>query len=144
DLEQALGRLALAQSNLMTEAGNLNDVSQRFRRLVGEAPAQSLMAAPDVVDYLPANPQNFAESLRMNPGILAKQALVQAAEHGASSAEGRHMPPADLRAATGKDKGQPGVPYRDAQSSNVQLVLSYNLFRGGSDQARVRQTMAQS
>lgn len=144
DLEQALGRLALAQSNLMTEAGNLNDVSQRYRRLVGEAPAPNLIAAPDVSDHLPANPQNFSDSMRMNPGVLAKQALVQAAEHGVSSAKGRHMPTLELRAATGKDKGQPGVPYRDAQSSNVQLVLSYNLFRGGSDQARVRQTMAQS
>lgn len=143
DLEQALGRLALAQSNLMTEAGNLNDVSQRYRRIVGEAPAQNLLDVPDIAVHLPDNPSDFSASMRLNPGVLSKQALVQAAEHGVSSAKGRHLPTLEFRAATGKDKGQPGLPYRDAQSSSAQLVLSYNLFRGGSDQARVRQTMAQ-
>lgn len=144
DLEQAYGRLALAQTNLMTESGNLNDVTQRYRRIVGEAPAETLLPAPDMTSYLPADPQDFSDAMRMNPTILSKQALVQASEHGVSSAKGRHMPTLEFRAATGKDKGQPGLPYRNAQSSNVQLVLSYNLFRGGSDQARVRQTMAQS
>lgn len=143
DLEQAYGRLALAQTNLMTESGNLNDVTQRFRRIVGEAPPEILMPAPDVSSWLPANPTDFSEPMRMNPAILSKQALTQAAEHGVQSAKGRHMPTLEFRAATGKDKNQPGTPYRDAQASNVQLVLSYNLFRGGSDQARVRQTMAQ-
>lgn len=144
DLEQANGRLALAQTNLMTESNNLNDVSQRYRRIVGEFPAPTLVDAGDVSAYLPKNPENFLPSLRTSPTILAKQALVQAAEAGVSSAKGRHMPTLEFRAATGKDRDQPGTPYRDAQSSNVQLMLSYNLFRGGADQARVRQTAAQS
>lgn len=144
DLEQANGRLALAQSNLMTETNNLNDVSQRYRRIVGEFPSETLLDAPDVSEHLPNNPTDFQSSLRTSPGILSKQALVQAAEAGVSSAKGRHMPTLELRAATGKDRAQPGTPFRDAQSSNVQLMLSYNLFRGGADQARVRQTTAQT
>ncbi len=144
DLEQANGRLALAQSNLMTETNNLNDVSQRYRRIVGEFPAATLLDAPDVSGSLPKNPKDFMGSLRSNPAILSKQALVQAAQAGVSSAKGYHAPTLELQAATGKDRAQPGTPYRDAQSSNVQLVLSYNLFRGGSDQARVRQTTAQA
>lgn len=144
DLEQARGRLALAQTNLMTESGNLNDVTQRFRRVVGEAPAPTLIEAPDVSSYIQSGQQDFSQAMRNSPTILSKQALVQASEAGVSSAEGRHMPTLEFRASTGKDKGQPGLPYRDAQSSNVQLVLSYNLYRGGADQARVRQTMAQS
>ncbi|SHI45426.1 TolC family outer membrane protein [Pollutimonas bauzanensis] len=144
DLEQANGRLALAQSNLMTESNNLNDVNQRYRRVVGEYPPATLLDAPDVSGFLPKDPKDFMGSLRGNPSILAKQALVQAAQAGVSSAKGRHAPTLELQAATGKDRAQPGTPYRDAQSSNVQLVLSYNLFRGGADQARVRQTTAQS
>ncbi len=144
DLEQANGRLALAQSNLMTETNNLNDVSQRFRRVVGEYPPATLLDAPDVSGSLPTNPKDFTSSLRGNPAILSKQALVQAAQAGVSSAKGHHAPKLELQAATGKDRAQPGTPYRDAQSSNVQLNLSYNLFRGGSDQARVRQTTAQA
>lgn len=144
DLEQANGRLALAQSNLMTESNNLNDVTQRYRRIVGEYPAATLLDAPDVSGALPKDPKDFIGSLRGNPAILSKQALVQAAQAGVSSAKGKHAPTLELQAATGKDRAQPGTPYRDAQSSNVQLVLSYNLYRGGADQARVRQTTAQA
>lgn len=144
DLEQANGRLALAQANLMTETNNLNDVSQRYRRIVGEAPPATLLDVPDPASYLPANPEDFVPSLRSSPAILSKQALVQAAEAGVSSAKGAFAPTLEFRAQTGKDKDQPGTPYRDAQNSSVQLMLSYNLFRGGSDAARVRQTKAQS
>ena len=38
DLEQAGGRLALAESNLLTEISNLHDVSARYQRVVGELP----------------------------------------------------------------------------------------------------------
>lgn len=46
DLEQAFGRLALAQSNWLTEGSNLHDVSQRYQRVVGEAPADVLENPP--------------------------------------------------------------------------------------------------
>lgn len=42
DLEQAGGRLALAESNLVTEAANLHDVSARFERIVGQQPPDPL------------------------------------------------------------------------------------------------------
>ena len=54
DLEQAFGRLALAQSNWLTESSNLHDVSQRYQRVVGEAPLDSLQAPPTFTDKLPA------------------------------------------------------------------------------------------
>ena len=145
DLEQAYGRQALAQSNVMTEAGNLNDVLQRYRRIVGESAAPVLLDPPSLSAELPQDPEDFTDSLRGNPAILAKQALVQAANAGKDVARGRFSPTLELRAATGKDRNEPpSVNYRDAQASNIQLVLSYNLFRGGADSARVRQTAAQA
>lgn len=48
DLEQASGRLALAEANLLTETTNLHDVSARFQRLVGELPPDTLQE----VDFL--------------------------------------------------------------------------------------------
>lgn len=143
DLSQSTGRLALAQANLMTESANLNDVSQRYQRLVGDLPPAILLDAPDVDEWLPKQPVDFVDELRSNPELLAKQALVQAGAATVDAAKGSHSPKLELRASTGKDHSQPGLPYRDAHSSNVQLVLSYNLYRGGADQARVRQTMAQ-
>lgn len=143
DLEQALGRLALAQTNLMTESNNLNDVAQRYRRVVGEAPSATLAPVPEVSGQLPATPSDFKPSIRVNPSLLSKQALVQAAEYGKSAANGAHSPKLELRASTGTDRDQYAASTHDIQSSRVQLVLSYNLYRGGADQARVRQTAAQ-
>src|SRR5699024_6728581 len=144
DLEQAHGRLSLAQTNLMTESGNLNDVTQRFQRIVGLTPPDTLLGSPEVSDRISTDDARVEQAIRNNPSLLSKQALVQAADAGVASAKGRHLPTLELRAATGKDKGEPGLPYRNARSSNVQLMLSYDLFRGGADQARVRQTKAQS
>ncbi|MEJ6666236.1 MAG: TolC family protein [Alcaligenes aquatilis] len=128
----------------MTEAGNLNDVLQRYRRIVGVAAPEVLQPAPSMSESLPTKTSDFLPSLRNSPSILAKQALYQAAEFGKHVAQGRMSPKLEFRAATGKDKNDPpGSSYRDAQNSNVQLVLSYNLFRGGADMARIRQTTAQ-
>lgn len=141
DLEQANGRVALAQTNLMTESGNLNDVIQRYRRVVGELPPETLLGAPEVGDKVSAELDKVHSVIKGNPSVLSKQALVQAADAGVSSAKGNHAPTLEFRASTGRDKSQPN--YRDAHASRAELVLSYNLFRGGSDQARVRQTKAQ-
>lgn len=143
DFEQSRGRLALAQSNLMTESANLNDVSQRYQRLVGELPPPVLLDAPNLAHWLPVKPESFHKELRSNPELLAKQALFQSEGAAFAAAKGLHMPTLELRASTGKDHSQPGLPYRDAHSSNVRLVMSYALSRGGADQARIRQTKAQ-
>lgn len=145
DLEQASGRLALAQSNLMTESNNLNDVTQRYRRIVGEYPPAEMDVAPSASEKLPqATATSFADYLKQNPSLLSKQALVQAAEAGQKSAKGHHAPLLELRAGIGRDRSQPTGDYYDQQSSYVQLLMTYNLYRGGADEARVRQTAAQT
>jgi outer membrane protein, adhesin transport system len=146
DMEQASGRLSLAQTNLMTESNNLNDVTQRYRRIVGDYPAATMQDAPDVSAKLPVpgTVKDFSDSLRINPTILSKQALVQASQAGVDVAKAAHAPILDLRASTGRDREQPGDAYKDVQASRVQLMLTYPLYRGGADEARIRQTAAQT
>jgi len=143
DMEQAGGRLSLAQTNLMTESANLNDVTSRFRRVTGMSAPTSLAATPKVEEKLPNKPSNFDDSLRSNPSILSKQALLQAAEAGNQSSKGAFSPKFEFVASSGTDTSQPGSDYRNVRSSNVQVVMSYNLYRGGGDSARVRQTAEQ-
>jgi len=144
DLEQAGGRLSLAQTNLMTESANLNDVSQRFRRVTGMSVPAVMAPMPKVGDKLPVAPTSFDDSLRSNPSILSKQALLQAADAGAQSAKAAFSPKFEFVANSGTDTSQPGVEYKNVRTSNVQVVMSYNLYRGGSDSARVRQVAAQN
>lgn len=143
DMEQAGGRLSLAQTNLMTESANLNDVTSRFRRVTGMSVPTSLAATPKVDEKLPSKPSNFDDSLRSNPSVLSKQALLQAAEAGQQSAKGAFSPKFEFVASSGTDTSQPGSDYRNVRSSNVQVLMTYNLYRGGGDSARVRQTSEQ-
>jgi outer membrane protein, adhesin transport system len=46
DTDQATGRLALAESNLLTEISNLHDVSARYQRIVGQIPPATLPPLP--------------------------------------------------------------------------------------------------
>jgi len=142
DLEQAVGRVALAQSNWMTETSNLLDVQQRFRRLTGQMPARTLQPVQPVLDHLPEDPRDFIPSLRANPELLSKQALIQATRAGVDAARGNFSPTLELRASTGRDHAQFEQSSR-THSTSVQVVASYNLYRGGADSARLRQTTAQ-
>ena len=146
DLEQAAGRLSLAQTNVLTESNNLNAVMQRYRRVAGSPPAPTLSPVPDLSSKLPAPGalQSFDESVRRNPMVLSKQALAQAAEAGVQVAKAAHQPRLDLVVSTGRDRTQPYAPFRDVQSTSVQLLLTYDLYRGGADESRVRQTSAQT
>ncbi|ALM86884.1 TolC family outer membrane protein [Bordetella sp. N] len=144
DYEQAGGRLALAQTNLMTESANLNDVTSRFRRVTGLDVPATLAAAPRLDDRLPKNPANFNDSLRSNPQILSKQALVQSSNAGVQSAKGNFSPKFEFVASTGTDTSQPGPDYKNTRSTQAQVLMTYNLYRGGGDSARLRQVSAQS
>jgi len=139
DFEQAAGRLALAESNLLTEASNLHDVSARYQRIVGELPADSLSPLGMLDGGIPAE---VADALRMaytgNPAFQAAIENVRAAKQEARGTKAAFHPRVDLRARRSVDYNTDGVqgPHGD---SVVELVFNYNLFNGGTDKARVRQ-----
>ncbi len=142
DLEQASGRLALAESNLLTEVTNLYDVSARYLRLVGEEPPAALSALGKELGDIGKLPATAAEALRQaltsSPVINAAIENVRAGQAGVQAQRASNQPRLDLRASQSVDHNLEGVDGR-SRDGVVQLVLSYNLFRGGSDQARIRQ-----
>lgn len=140
DLEQATGRVALAESNLLTEVSNLHDVSTRYLRLVGELPPE---VAPEfgaaLVDGLPPSAaEALKEAFNTNPALNAAVENVRAGQALVETRRAANHPRLDLRARHGIDHNLDGISGR-SQDSVVELVLSYNLFRGGHDQARIRQ-----
>jgi outer membrane protein, adhesin transport system len=81
DLEQASGRLALSDANLVTEGANLYDVSSRFQRLVGILPGKELSA--NVVlerDLPPTAVSALRAAISRHPGLRAAIENVRAAE----------------------------------------------------------------
>ena len=140
DLEQISGRLALAESNLMTEASNLHDVTARFQRIVGELPAAQLAPAPELDDRLPPN---VAAALDMafqgNPEFHTAIENIEASRAEREGTKAAFHPRLDLRGRAGtyrNDSGYEGLGDRERQS--IELVASMNLYRGGSDLASFR------
>lgn len=141
DLEQAAGRMALAESNWLTEASNLHDVSTRYQRLVGEAPAETLQNIPNLTKLLPSRDNYVANTVRSNPDFLGTVSTLRTYRADVKLRESPNYPTLEFRASQSEEKNRLGVngDYRD---SALQLVLNYNLYRGGSDSARTRQYAA--
>lgn len=136
DLEQAKARLALAESNLLTEATNLHDVSRRYIRLLGENPAEELKPVTLDDSMIPrAHVSALSEAYDNSPILLAASYnyLASTAEH--AEKKSGYLPKLDFRARRDTYDDDTNGLAGQFDETVVELVFSYNLFRGGSDRA---------
>lgn len=139
DLEQAAARLALAESNLTTESANLHDVTARFLRVVGELPAAMLHTPSSFDTALPSTPQEAINTAtRQSAAISASIETMRAARESISSRRAAYQPHLEARIRSGAGRNFDAVPEQKSDTS-AQLALNWNLYNGGTDQARVRQ-----
>ncbi|MCC2655568.1 MAG: Type secretion outer membrane protein TolC [Panacagrimonas sp.] len=139
DGEQASGRLALAESNLVIEQSNLHDVSARYQRIVGEWPAPELQPAT-MSSATP--PESIVQALGVaytdNPALAAATESIRAAKDQYSNRKSLYQPRVDLRL-----RGEYGddIDRIEDETSDLraEVLLNYNLFNGGRDQALVAQ-----
>ncbi len=139
DLEQAAGRLALAESNLLTETANLHDVSARYQRIIGEMPPSG-MSVPERLDKdMPREAASALSRAQMRtPALLAAVENVRASLADVEVRRAAYHPRLDFRLRQGRDRNLDGV-IGAHESRAAELVLNFNLFNGGSDAARVSQ-----
>lgn len=140
DLEQAGGRLALAESNLVTEAANLHDVSARFERVVGQLPPDPLQDPASFSGQLPTAEELTQGAFRQAPEMNAALENIRAARAELKSKKGAYWPTLALQASVAHDRNSDNLAFTDRETrGRLELLLNYNLFNGGSDRARVRQ-----
>ncbi|GAB4398104.1 MAG: hypothetical protein OHK0048_08660 [Rhodoferax sp.] len=138
DAAQAAGRLALAESNLLTETANLHDVSARYLRIVGELPPERM---PDIPEQLklktvpPTLRQALETAYLNNPAMNAAIENVDALVALVGSRQSYLKPRVDLQLKAGRDRNLNGVDGSYGNRS-AQIVMSYNLYNGGADKAR--------
>ncbi len=139
DLEQAAGRLALSDANLVTEGANLYDVSTRFQRVVGILPDKDLKA--EVIlerDLPPTAVSALRAAISRHPGLRAAIENVRSAEAAAKGQQANYSPRFDLRLSSQYDNhlnGRSG----SRRDNLAQVVMSWNLYNGGSDRSKIRQ-----
>lgn len=139
DLEQAASRLALAEVNLTTETANLHDVTARFQRIVNSQPPQVAFSPAMISRALPASQQSALEKLfKNNPALLAAQENIEAADYDIAVRRAAYSPRLDFRARTDNAENYLGV-IGDRTNNVAEVVMTFNIFNGGSDRARERQ-----
>ena len=139
DLDQISARVALAQSNYLTELSNLHDVTSRYQRLVGELPEENLQAVLLADDGIPVTVKEaLRDAYQHNPGFLATMSDINASKHAVKVQESKFYPKLDLKAHREWSWDADGIDGQQNESV-VEVVLSYNILNGGSDAASVRQ-----
>jgi adhesin transport system outer membrane protein len=141
DLEQAAGRLALAEANLLTEMTNLHDVTARIQRLYGELPPSTL-EDPDLEKsgVEPSSADALKVAYVKNPDILSTIEDIQAAKDEVKTREARYYPRLDLQARKNLGTSNDGRNSTSA-ADLLELTMNFNLFNGFSDKALVSQTI---
>lgn len=140
DLDQISARLALANSNLVVAENNLLDARTNFYRVVGFLPDTNAMAMPDQSLPLPISMEAaVGQALERHPTLLSAVADVNAAQAQYEAADSSYWPQIQLEADKRLDNDIGGVEGRD-EDLIVALRMRYNLFNGGADKARRKQT----
>jgi len=139
-IQQAEGRLALAEVNVLAAENNLLDARANYQRVVGQEPPADLEPLMDDALQIPGS---FEEALATandsHPVVGIAQHDIEATYAQRDSAKSRMYPRLDLEIERRWDENLDGIE-GDDEDLTAMLRLRYNLFNGGADKARIRQT----
>ncbi|CAK9890658.1 MULTISPECIES: TolC family outer membrane protein [Pseudomonas] len=138
DRDQSTARRALAENNLYTAEVDLADAEANFYSVVGR-PADELETPVTIKGEVPGDLGAARQDmLDNNPYLKSAQADVNAAEQQYEVAKSPFYPRLDAVLATGANNNTAGQVGHDNNDWQAGVELSYNLFRGGSDKARLQ------
>lgn len=139
DLSQVEGRLALARTNVVAEESNLLDAKTNYLRVVGELPKDGL-ETPSASAQMPASMDEAVEqALANHPTLKSANSDVEATRAQHRAAKHRFYPRFDLELSRTWDNELDGVDGRD-EEEQVMVRMRWNIFNGGKDAARRKQT----
>lgn len=138
DIDQAMGRVALARANLIADRANLQSAFSRYQRVVGEFP-RDLIRPPAKSSELPEDlGQAVKLAIENNPLMKAAQAELDAAHAQRKEAQSPYYPSLDLVFEQSRGENLDGLEGVEKDYS-LMLKMRYNLFNGGYDIARAEE-----
>ena len=141
DLEQVKARLALAESNVLTEATNLHDTKAELQRITGERVTPGKLPLPLLPPELMGGTRSevLRIALQQSPRVRQSTEEMLAVSAERDSARGPFFPRIDLRYRNEQSTNLEGLR-GDFDTEAVELVFNFNFYRGGTDEARRRET----
>jgi adhesin transport system outer membrane protein len=142
DLDQAVARVAAAQSAVINREQALRDSMVRYITLVGYPPVKVLIRPETTKDGLPATlDEAVAYAVENHPSIIATEADMEATRQQIRNARSLNWPRLELLIAKRYGDDLDGVEGYD-EDFRVMFNLNYNLYNGNADQAKIRRSLA--
>ncbi len=144
-IQQAEGRLALAEVNVLAAENNLLDAQATYQRVTGmPAPALEDLVYPEMVNVtLPETLNDATEvALSNHPTLQVAEADTLAAVAQYNAARRNYYPRVHFEVDRTWNNDIDGVDGTN-EDLTAMFRLRYNLYNGGADKARVRQTQHQ-
>ncbi len=139
DAQQSLGRLALAETNVKSEEGNLYDAETAYQRIIGVLPNQ-LEPAPDPIDNIPENlDAAIEEAINNHPILKSANSDIESAFAQHETAASPYYPRVDLEAGYSWNNNLDGIPDKN-EDLTAMVRMQWNIFKGGKDKARRNET----
>lgn len=143
EVDQAVARLALAESNKISAQADLQESRINFAKVVGKWPEHLTWPRIPNTNMLPKTLAHAIEKgMDNNPTVKSSYADVKQAKAQYKVARAAYYPKVDVVLSAAKNRNLAGLvgPNNDAMAM---VRMNYNAFRGGADLAYVRQTAYQ-
>ena len=139
DVDQISVRLSLATSNFIAGKNNFLDALSQFQGLVGYIPDASEMEVPGGF-VLPASlDESLTIAFEEHPTIKSATADIEAAEAQHAASKSKRLPTINLEGDRTWNEDIDGLEGEN-EDWVIALRLRYNLYNGGKDSARRKQT----
>ena len=134
--------LSLAKSNMMVQQNRLSNAMFNYRRVTGRIVSLEKLQKPNFNLNLPDNVQKATMfALEYNPSLLVGKYNIKGAEALYRESKSKFMPTVDIEMSQNYNKN-----YNEFQGDDdrfqAMVVVSYNLFNGGADEAARRNKLS--
>ena len=140
DLDQVTARLALAESNVLTEATNLHDTLAELQRITGERVGSDRLPLPLLPPSLMGSSREevLRRALDNSPRVRQSTEEMLAVSAERDAARGPFFPRIDLRYRNEQSNNLEGLQ-GEFDTEAIELVFNFNFYRGGADEAQRRE-----
>ena len=142
ELQQAQGRLALSESNLYSEINNYQDAIAMYIQVVGKEPSNLKLPTYQMRLQPLSRRRAVSIAVQRNPAISSEQYKLYAAIAAHKATYAPDYPSVDVVLSSARGKNVNGIVGDNYDDSGF-VQLNYNLFRGGADMARQKETAYQ-
>ncbi|WP_240656885.1 TolC family outer membrane protein [Neptunomonas marina] len=139
-VDQAQGRLALSEVNLLAAENNLQDAKATYLKVAGSMPPTS-PEAPENISGLPGSSEEAVKiALDNHPTLRVAQRDIEEAQAQYRAAKSAMLPTVTFEVDRTWNHDIDGVDGHN-EDLTAMVRMRYNLFNGGSDKARIQQTL---